>query len=206
MKTQKIFIPITTIFISLFLLSSCGNSTDTTQPTSTDSTDVATDLAAQGKVLYQGQDFTIAVPDRWEVISKSDFTSNFPEDVVVAFRNNVKNEIFTANMTIAIQTLPEDIPSQDFGINSIKKQKEYILEFKDTRYSAQDLIYKDTKIPTYFVQSEGKKSGADPLIKFAQLFVVYNKKAYTITAAYLPTEDESVVNAINEMINSFALK
>jgi hypothetical protein len=210
MKRPKIFVSIALIFTSLFLLSACGSSptTDTTTgtPTTTGTTNVADDLAKQGKILYQGTDFTIAIPDRWEVISKDDFTSNFPAETAVAFRNNVKNEIFTANITISVQPLEVDIPAEDFGKNSIKKQKEYILDFKDTRNSVQDLTYQNGKIKTYFVQSEGKKSAIDPLVKFAQLFIVNNKKAYTITAAYLPNEDENVVNAINEMINSFALK
>jgi hypothetical protein len=187
---------------SAFLASGCGGTTPATPAPDT----AAADLAKQGKVLYQGQDFTIAIPDKWEVISKEEFTTNYPKEIIVAFRNNVKNEIFTANMTVAIQSLDVEIPAEDFGKNSVKKQSEFVPSFKELRSSTQDLTFGQTKIPTYFIQSEGKKSTQEPLLKFAQLFVVNNKKAYTVTAAYLPTEDENVVNAINEMINSFSLK
>lgn len=206
MKKSKFKIVLSVVLTSLFLLSGCGDADDNNSLTSADTNTATTDLEKQGKVLYQGVDFTIAIPEQWEVITKEDMTANFPQEVVVAFRNNVKNEIFTANITIAIQDIPEQISADDFGKNSVKKQKEYILDFKDLRSSKQDLVYKDETISTYFIQSEGKKSGADPLVKFAQLFIVNELKAYTITAAYLPNEDENVVNAINEMINSVALK
>lgn len=193
---------VTAIFGSLFVYGCGGSDDDGDTPTDT----TTTDLEKQGKVMYQGKDFTIVIPQKWDVISPEEFTSNYPKEVVISFRNNIKNEIFTANITIAVTALENEISSEDFGKNSVKKQKEFIPEFKETKTSKQDLTFKEEKILTYFIQSEGKKSAQDPLLKFAQLFAVYNKKAYTISASYLPTEDENVVNAINEMINSFSLK
>ncbi len=72
---------------------------------------------------------------------------------------------------------------------------------------SEELIgFTEVALTQNLLEFEGKRSVTDPVIHFKQLFLINGGIGYTLTAGYLPTEDESVVKVLNEMLNSFALK
>jgi len=181
------------------IMAGCSGGTTTT--TGTTGTAIRADF-----LVYDGPTFTIGYQKDWEKIEKTSFTSNVPAETMVAFRNNLKNEIFTANVNISQATIPAEITAVDFGKSTLLKSKESLVAFKEL--SKEDLAfkYKDKTITTLISGFEGKKSPSDPIITFKQLYVVNNGFGYVITAAYLSTEDESVVKIADEMLHSFSLK
>jgi len=70
---------------------------------------------------YDNTAFTISYPKDWEVIDSKSFTSNVPAETLIDFRNNIKNEIFTANTNISQSKLPLEITSADFGKSTLLK-------------------------------------------------------------------------------------
>lgn len=167
---------------------------DSSDPTSTDTT------PSTGETLYSTSDFSMIYPQDWEILEKDDFTSNVPLETIVDFRSNVKNEIFTANINISVMNIEENLSAQDFAKSSLAKIKTSLIGFQEI------LNEPFSKENSYILEFEGKKSPSDPVVHFRQLHFVNGEKGYVVTAAYAPAEDESVVNAIDGMLNSFALK
>ncbi|MDD3861486.1 MAG: hypothetical protein PHP74_01175 [Candidatus Gracilibacteria bacterium] len=155
--------------------------------------------------VYKDADFSISYPKDWEIINKNTFTSNVPAETIIAFRNNLKNEVFTANTNISKIQIPKETTSEDLGKSTLLKSKESLISFKEL--SKDPIIIKlgETEIQTFISGFEGKKSTSDPIIKFKQLYVSMKGFGYVITGAYLPYEDESVVKMIDEMLHSFSL-
>lgn len=150
-----------------------------------------------GKTLYSNEEFSISVPEDWRIIEENEFTSNVPTETVVVFRNNIKNEVFTANLNITKSRVEEGISSEDFGLSTLARSKNSLVSFAE--------IDRESRDPGYIIEFEGKKTPGEAIIRFRQLYIVDGTAAYTVTAAFLPSEDESVVNMLDEMLNSFSL-
>lgn len=181
---------------SSLLFSACGGD-------SKDPEQIKKEAEAAGKIIYENEEFSIQLPKDWEVIEKNSYPSNVPAEIIVAFRSNIKNEIFTANLNIAKKELQEkEMTVRDFAKGSLAVTKNSLMNF--------NLIAEDEgeigDIKTYILEFEGKKTSSEAIIHFKQLYIANNGLIYTLTTSYLPTEDESVVNALQEMLDSFSLK
>lgn len=175
--------------LSTLFLSACGGDDNSSQNTAT---------VKPGKVVYDSEAFSIQIPKEWQIIEKNSFTSNVPAETIVGFRNNIKSNIFTANVNIAKKILEGPVSVKDFAKSTLEISKNNLIGY-------QLLNEKDDKTK-YFTEFEGKKSASEPIIHFRQFYTVNNGIGYTATAAYLPNEDESIVNMIREMSDSFILK
>jgi PBP1b-binding outer membrane lipoprotein LpoB len=193
MAKIKLIIPL--IAISMFFGGCFGE--DDSSPTNT---------FEDNKIRYQHKNFTINIPQDWDIIEKSDFTSTVPEEIVVAFRNNIKNEIFTANVNISMIALSETLNSTNFAKSSKNKASTSLIEFEEKDLETKKIMKKNNFIEGAIMEISGKKTSYDPIINFTQVFIVDNKIGYTITAGYLAQEDETVVKYIEEMLDSFELK
>lgn len=164
------------------------------------SSTVTTAPVKEGNRVYEDSTLSIQIPKSWETIDKTSFTSNVPTETNIGFRNNIKSDIFTANINIAQKELNSkaDITAKDFAKSSLEVSKNNLIGY-------QLLNEKEAK-NSYLAEFEGKKSASEQIIHFKELFVVKNGIGYTVIGSYLPNEDESVVNAIGEMLDSFILK
>lgn len=176
---------------SLLLFTACGS----------DTPEAAEENA--GWKTFEGSSFSMKYPQDWEVLEKKDFTSNVPASTVVAFKNNIKDDIFTTNLNITMNEVDEKLTAEDYAKSTKSKLKDSLVGFTEVKSEPLTL---GEELPAYILEFEGKKSSADPILKFRQIFVTKNGVGYTINAAYHQNEDESVVNFLNEMINSFSLK
>lgn len=187
MKTKHLVISIG--IISSLLLTACGNSDSTTTTSTTP--------LKEGNKIYENDNFSLQIPMQWEAIDKSSFTSNVPAETIIGFRNHIKSDIFTANINIAQKEVDSTMPVKDFAKSSLEITRNNLIGYQ--------LVNEKEGKNTYSTEFEGKKSASEQIIHFKQLHVINNSTAYTITGAYLPNEDESVVNAIGEMMESFML-
>lgn len=187
------------IFVASFVLTSCGGSdSDTTEDKK------VADEADQ--VIYETANFSIQIPKDWETIEKNNFTSNVPDQTMVGFRNNIKSDIFTANLNIAQKSVEETLVVKDLAKSTLAIIKTSLIGFEQINEAEDKMDFGEDGLATYRLEFEGKKSASEPMIHFKQLYVVNGGVGYTVTAAYQQGEDESVVNALDEMLNSFALK
>lgn len=164
--------------------------------------DSSGETGTPGKILHEGSDYSIEIPAEWETVENGNFTSNVPAGTVAGFRNNIKNEIFTANINIVKKEVEEGLSTEDFGKSSLAQAKKRILEFNELESEEREL----NSQPGYFIEFEGKQDAQSAIVHFQQYFIQDNSNIYTLTSAYLPNEGESVVIAMEEMLNSFTLK
>ena len=181
-----------------FVLSGCGSSSDTTEDKKV--------ADAANETVYETASFYIQVLKDWETIEKNNFTSNVPEQTVVGFRNNIKSDIFTANLNIAQKVVEETLGVKDFAKSSMAIIKTSLIGFEQINEGEDKMEYGKDGLVTYRLEFEGKKSASEPIIHFKQLYVVNGGIGYTVTSARQQNEDEPVVNALDEMLNSFLLK
>ncbi len=168
--------------------------------------DETTQTTKPSEVAYEGSDFSIIVNNNWEIIEPDSFTSNVPAETMVGFRNNVKSEVFTANLNIARFEVKEDINSQDLGKSTLAKAKQSLLSFQEISSENYSLEFGDETLDCIISDYQGKKAASEPIIHFRQLYVVNNSTAYIVTSAYLPSEQESTLTLLDEMLKSFRLK
>ncbi len=186
-----------TICVAISLgFTACGSS-DSTESNST---------ATVGKVVYAGSDFQLLTPQDWEKLEKADFTAAVSSDIVVAFRNNVKSDLFTANVSISKTVLDKEMTSAYLAASTLSKAKVKLVGFAQGDESEIDVNKGTEKVKAKLVHFSGRKSASDPVVQFDELFVVDGDTLFLLTGAYLATEDESVVKQVGEMLNSFALK
>jgi len=182
---------ILTIVIGTSLLFGCGSETPSATPTQT---------------TYSGTSFTIYVPDGWTVLEPKNFTSNIPQNTLVGFMANIKNEVFTANVNVVYTVLDKAIDARDYAKSNVMAAQKALISFKEIGKEEYNFPYGKDIIQTYISTFEGKKNVQEPIVRFKQLYVVLNTDAYIVTGAYLPSENESIVKTIDEMLHSFSLK
>ncbi|MBI2634519.1 hypothetical protein HYW82_02520 [Candidatus Peregrinibacteria bacterium] len=190
MKKSKFF---TIAVIASIFFTACGGSTE-------DGSNSETNNPA-GSSIYETDSYSITIPSAWETIGQNDFTSNVPGETVVGFRNNIKNEIFTANINISQKETGENLTAEDFGKSTIAALKTKLISFSEINNEEKKLSSGE---PAYFIEFEGKQTATSPIVHFQQYFIGNN--VYILTAAYLANEDETVVTAIDDSLNSFTLK
>jgi len=179
-KLQLLIITITATLV----LTGCGGEEETTNITD----------AGPGKIAYETTNFFTFIPEDWEILEKKDLPSDAPSEFIVAFKNNIKHDIFNASVGITKDTFPTTKTSEDFMIGSSAAIKTAIVDYNEISAEENILVF------------EGKKSATAPIVHFKAVYIMNGNNGYTVTSAYVPDEDESVVNMTNEMLNSFTLK
>ncbi len=154
---------------------------------------------------YEQADFSILIDSDWEIIEKNQFTSGVPKNTVVVFRNNMQNEIFTANINISKISINDNSTAKDFALNSIEEAKNNLSSFTDISSEEYQIPQIENSVPAYRIVFQGKESPSSVKVRFDQIFVINNGVGYTITGAYMPKEEENIVNNIKEMLESFSL-
>src|SRR5689334_22846917 len=91
--------------VSSLLFASCGGSSGSDGSTSSSDT--------PRYVTYKTSDFNIDVPDTWETLNS--FSKDYPEGIRIAFKNNVQNTSFTANVTVVREDNPDQLTSGDYS-------------------------------------------------------------------------------------------
>ncbi len=181
------------IGISIFALAGCSGKDDT----QTTDTTIPTNLAK-----FETTDFSILYPQEWEVLNQEKFPTNVPPSTIVVIRNNIKSEIFTANLNVSQSPLKETTTSKDFATATINAAQNNLINFKEISREKVAVAGDETFIATF----QGRKSATESLIEFKTLCLARNGFGIIITAAYLPNEDQIVVTKLSDMLKSFTLK
>lgn len=185
---------ILSIAIIPFLFTGCFSSTDEESATTVN------------KKTYEGTNFTIQIPLDWEIIEPGDFTSEFPPQTQVAFLNNIQHEIYTANANVTIREVGETLTVADFAKNMTTSARNSLLGFEEIGNSEKTVMQGENEISAMLYEFQGKKSASDSIVRFKELYLVTNNQGIVFTVSHLPDESENVVNQLNEMLDSLALK
>jgi hypothetical protein len=185
--------------LTLFTLTACfgGEPTDTT---------TQTQGTPQSFKNFENKDFSIIYPENWEVLEEDSFTSNVPATTVVVFRNNIKSDIFTANLNVSQATILEGTTSEDFALQTLNTEKYNLVGFTELKRENYTLGEGENAIKTFLITFQGRKTITETLVEFKQLCIARSGFGIIVTAAYLPNEDQNVVYDLDQMVKAFTLK
>lgn len=159
----------------------------------------------QSKV-YETQDYSAILPKDWQVIEKDEFTSDIPPETQVVFRNNVKNETFTATVTVVAKSLLEPVSSLEYGKLVHNRESTGLIDFKETQKDTVRIKIGDQEIETLFRVYEGRKAPNESLIRYYETYAVKDNKAYIIAGGVHPRENENVIQTVQNIVKSFQLR
>lgn len=195
-KLSKI-LAISAVTLTLSGCSFFSSSTTTTQ----------TSNINPSKVTYEATDFNITVPRDWTILDGEKLPAGSPENIVVAFKNNIKNKKFIANMNIAEYNTKDEKTTQEEVVKSMKDNyKNSLIDFTDAGDKTVNVNAEGKPIEGILTTFSGKSDAAENPKNFKQLYVKYNNISYIITTSYGQDEDPEVVAKIDETISSFELK
>lgn len=187
--------------ISIFMLSGCfnlGNNNSTAKVTTDERTKV---------IDNQNYDFTITIPREWDVIEKKDFTKDVTPETVVVFRNNVKNEDWTASVVVSqanFQTPRDSLEAAKYVRN---REKTSLYEYKEVREpELRKIKIGNQQVDTYVSYFQGKKSPDNSLVQFIQTYASRGNNAYIVTGSISTAENENNRKVVEDIVKSFALK
>jgi hypothetical protein len=152
---------------------------------------------------YSTPEFDIEIPDNWETVNA--FTSEYPEEIRVAFRNNIKDSGFTANVTIHREENRNNLSNIDFAQDKINDHAGSLINYKLKEQEEVTLSVSNGESTTILNLFEGKNEIDSQDLKFMQTYLIKGETAWTVTATYRDNEDEFVIERMNHMLKSFLL-
>jgi len=155
---------------------------------------------------YENSEISIQIPKEWETIEKKDFTSDVPAVTLVVFRNNVKNETFTANVNIVSNPLQETVDSVEYAKLVYNRQKNGLYDFQELKREDLKIKIGGKDTATTYLVFTAKKATDQPDVKYLQVYAVKNNLAYIVTGAVSPKENDVTVQTIESIVKSFQLK
>ena len=153
---------------------------------------------------YSTSTFSLEVPNDWEVISQ--FTSDYPENTLVAFRNNLKEKDFLANVNIVANTLEDDLNNGDYGLEMLQYHEETLIDYKLIEQQEIDIKINGQTTPTYLNYFEGRNNTSSDVLRFVQVYAIDGSIGYIATGSFLPDEDEFAIDNCVHMVKSLAVK
>ena len=185
------------LILSLATASCGGNSVDTDDSDTGDSDTIRF-------VEYKTSDFIIDKPEDWETVTT--FTSQYPDGIRAAFRDNVKDGDFVANVTVIIEENPEKLTSFDVLQEKMGDHQNSLLDFELLSEETLVLSVGGGESKTTLFTFSGKNESSSEPIEFMQLALAKGESAYFVTASYDPREDEFTIERLLTILKSFELR
>ncbi len=186
-----------TLLLASLSLTACGGSDESTEGETTES-------EQNFYFKYETADFSMEVPDQWEIIDS--FTSEYPDELRVAFKNNVQSSIFTANVTVIRTENAHSETSYDFGQRLLADHKATLINYELISQEVISLEVGGAASKTSLSKFEGKNESSGPLLNFMQVSLTSGSEALVATATYRSGEDEFTVEELETMLKSFSVK
>ncbi len=186
-----------TIFLTSLLLTGCGGSSTVIDVTSSNS-------ETPRYVTYKTSDFNIDVPDTWETLN--DFTDDYPSGLRIAFKNNVQNTSFTANVTVVREENAKKLTSADYTQTKLQNHDDHLLNYELISQEELTLTVAGADSATILNIFAGKNTTEGPTLNFMQLVLCKADRAWVVTASYRPDEEDATVEQMETMLNSFAVR
>jgi len=159
----------------------------------------------EGFTTYKTANFSVDVPSAWDVLNQDEFTSDVPDVTVVVFRNNVKNETFTANVNIVAKQIQEAVSSDEYAKLVVNRQSSGLVDYSEISKDSAKVMIGGSEADTLLTKFEARKDVDDNLVRYIQTYGVKGNTAFIVTGAISPQESESVVQLVEKVVKSFAL-
>ncbi len=153
---------------------------------------------------YKTAEFQMEALEDWEL--EDSFTSEYPDGLRVAFRNDVKDSIFTANVTVLVEKNAGSDTSYDFAQRKLADHEDTLLNYELLEQETITLAVAGAESKSVLSKFEGKNETAAPTLQFMQVTLTEAEDAWTVTATYRPGEDEFLIEQMQAMLASFTLR
>lgn len=153
--------------------------------------------------MYRTAEFEMEVPDTWDRINS--FTSEYPEEVRIAFRNNVKDGDFVANVNVLREDNPKNLTTADFAQKKLASHAETLLNYQLLSQEELTLNIGNNSSASLLNTFQGKHTSSGQTLEYMQVYLASGDQGWTITAAYTPNEDPFVIERMRRMLTSFTL-
>jgi len=180
---------------TIFLLSGCFSGSNNTNTT-----------ADTRFRVYDAQDYSLLVPKDWDTIDKSQFTSQVPAQTDIVFRNNVKNENFTATIAIMRPVLQEPIPTLEYAKMVYNRESSGLYDFKVIRKDPMKIKIGDKEEDTYFLIFEAREAPDGKLVRYIETSGTKGNAAFIAKAGLSSQENENTRQLLEDVIKSFRIK
>lgn len=185
------------LFLSItLLLTACGSSSSDSGSSSSSDT--------VRYVEYKTAEFLIDVPEDWETVNS--FDSSYPDNIRVAFKDNVKDGDFVANLTVIREENDELLTSFDVIQDKLSEHRDHLLNYELLSEEELTLSIGGGDSKTTLFTFSGKNDTTSETLNFMQLALAKTDRAYIVTATYSPNEDEFVIERLETMLKSFELR
>ncbi len=155
---------------------------------------------------YGIDDIALNIPDEWEVITAAQFASGVPAQTVIAFRSNIKNPIFTANVTISKTPVNETTQTLDYAKSLKHRIETSLVSYIDAGSEAVALVAGGAPADTLMIKSQGAERPQSDLKYFVHIPVIRSGFAYTIVGTTLANADDAEKEKIKIIAKSFSVK
>ncbi|MBU1992637.1 MAG: hypothetical protein ABH856_01520 [Patescibacteria group bacterium] len=190
------------LIASLFFLSGCfgGDETDENTETPVDEPRI------ESNNNFDGGEFTLNIPEEWEIIEKKDFTSDIPNGTEIVIKNNIKNPLFTANANVTKNSLTSIVSSKDYALQAASNLKTSLLNFREMNREDVKVLVDGREVDTLYMAFEGKQDQYGNPVQFLQTYAVKGHFGYIVTGAFAPSEEELVVKKVDDIVRSLEVK
>ena len=146
-------LPFSLLLIGLLTLTGCfgGEEEEPTETPDETPNPIAERIAFYR--LVEADDFTIQIPEDWETIQH--FTSDYPPNTVVAFRNNKKDHEFVANINIVRNQVPDGTKTTDYGLQMFQTVASQLINFERISEKLVDLPGAPQGTQTFIYEFKG---------------------------------------------------
>lgn len=198
MKTKKTAFIIGLSTFTVLVLSACSFGGNTNPKVTVDEKSRRIDDSAYA--------FNVIIPREWDIIEKKDFTKEVPANTEIAFRNNIKNEDFTANVSILKNPLQKTRETLEYAKQVIAAEKTGLYNYKEIKRDTYQISIANNKADTYITYFEGAQNPTDDVVKYVQTYAVQGNNAYVVTGSYSTKESDTNAKVVEAIIKSFSLK
>lgn len=153
---------------------------------------------------YKTAEYTIEAPESWEKITS--FTSEYPDEIRVAFRNNVKDSDFVANLTVIREDNEKSLSNMDYAQKKLNDHAETLIDYTLVSQEELTLEVSGGNSKTLLNTFTGKNDTSSQTLNFVQVYLTKGDTAWTATGTYRTEEDPFVIQRLDTMLRSFTLK
>jgi hypothetical protein len=153
---------------------------------------------------YKTAEYTIEAPDSWEKITS--FTSEYPDEIRVAFRNNVKDSDFVANLTVIREDNEKSLSNMDYAQKKLNDHAETLIDYTLISQEEITLEIAGGNSKTLLNTFTGKNDTSSQTLNFIQVYLTKGDTAWTATGTYRTGEYAFAIQKLDTMLRSFTLK
>lgn len=161
---------------------------------------------ASGYHTYGIENITVNIPDEWETITPAQFGSNVSPNTIIAFRSNLKNPYYTANVTIIKNAVPPETLTSDFVKSLQHRIETTLVSYKAIDKSALAINVGGKALDTSLLKSEGAEVPHSDVKYFVHVAAVYNGFVYTAIGSSLLTADDAEKERLDTIVSSLVIK